>query len=152
MSTHRSQTGIQTKDSATATAILGFIRQLFCSISVIIGGVVFQNGMQSQNKLLQNQIESVIASNFTGKEAAANVMLIKSLGGVSKVALRNAFSASLEQMWILFACTAAAGLVCSIFIQRRSLSRVHETVKVGLPENKEDMMLEDRGKNTVSMV
>jgi hypothetical protein len=47
----------------------------------------------------------------------------------------------------LFACTAATGLICSAFIKRRSLSRVHEVVKVGLPENTEGIMLEDRGND-----
>jgi hypothetical protein len=44
------------------------------------------------------------------------------------------------------ACTAAAGLVCSVLIKGRSLSRVHEVLKIGLPENTEEITLEERGK------
>lgn len=138
------QAGIQTDDSATATATLGFTRQLFCSISVVLGGVVFQNAMQSQSEVLRMQVGPVVASEFTGKAAAANVLLIQGLDVAKKIAVRKAFAASLKEMWILFACTAAAGLICSFFIQRRSLSRDYTIVKIGLPEKTQGIILEDR--------
>jgi len=143
------QTGIQAKDNATATSTFGFIRQLSSAISVVLGGVVFQNGMESHSQSLQIEVGSIIASMFTGKEAAANVLLIQGLGDSEKMAVRRVFAASLKQMWILFACTAATGLICSVFIKRRSLSRVHEVVKIGLPEKTEDIRLEERGNDAV---
>ena len=102
---------------------------------------MFQNGMESHSKSLQVEVGSVVASLFTGKEAAANVLLIHSLGEAEKTAVRKAFAASLKQMWILFACIAATGLICSVFIKRSSLSRVHEVMKVGLPENAKGLRL-----------
>jgi hypothetical protein len=144
------QTGIQARDNATATSTFGFIRQLSSTISVVLGGVVFQNGMESHSESLQVEVGSIVASLFTGKEAAANVLLIQGLGETEKMAVRKVFAASLKQMWILFACTAATGLICSVFIKRRSLSRVHEVVKVGLPENTEGIILKERGKDVTS--
>jgi hypothetical protein len=41
------QTEIQARDNATATSPLGFIRQLSTAISVVLGGVVLQNDMES---------------------------------------------------------------------------------------------------------
>jgi MFS family permease len=138
------QTGIQTRDNAIATSTFGFIRQLSTAISVVLGGVVFQNGIESHSKSLQVEVGSVVASLFTGKEAAANVLLINSLGEAEKITVRKAFAERLKQMWILFACTDATGLRFSVFIKRRGLSRVHEVVKVGLPENTEGIILDDR--------
>jgi len=123
---------------------LGLTRQLFCLISVILSGVVFQNGMQSQSEILRMQVGSVVASEFIGKAAVANVLLIQGLDVTKKMAVRNTFAASLKKMWILFACTAATGLICSIFIQRRSLSKSYTIVKVGLPENTQSIILEDQ--------
>jgi ribosomal 50S subunit-recycling heat shock protein len=141
------QTGIQARDSATATSTFGFIRQLSAAISVVLGGVVFQNGMESHSESLQVDVGSVVALLFTGKEAAANVLLIQGLGEAEQMSVRKVFAASLKQMWILFTCTAATGLICSVFIKRRSLSRVHEMVKIGLPEKTEEINLEERGKD-----
>jgi hypothetical protein len=141
------QTGIQARDNATATSTFGFIRQLSTAISVVLGGVVFQNGMEFHSESLQVEVGPTVASLFTGKEAAANVLLIQGLGEAERMAVRKVFAASLKQTWILFACTAATGLICSVFIKRRSLSRVHEVVKMGLPENAEGIMLEERGDN-----
>jgi predicted MFS family arabinose efflux permease len=86
------QTGIQTRDNATATSTFGFIRQLSTAISVVLGEVVFQNDMESHSKSLQVEVGSVVASLFTGKEAAANVLLIYSLGEAEKITVRKAFA------------------------------------------------------------
>ncbi|KAH0008378.1 DNA repair protein RAD50, partial [Aureobasidium melanogenum] len=42
------QTGVQPRDIATATATFGFVRQIFTSISVVIGQTVYQNQMNSK--------------------------------------------------------------------------------------------------------
>jgi hypothetical protein len=95
------QTGIQARDNATATSTFGFIRQPSTAISVVIGGVVFQNGMESHSNSLKAEVGSIVASLFTGKEAAGNVLLIQGLGEAEKMAVRKVFAASLKQMWIL---------------------------------------------------
>jgi hypothetical protein len=61
------QARIQIDDSTTATATLGFTRQVLCLISVGLSGGVFQNGMQSQSEILRIQVRSVVASEFIGK-------------------------------------------------------------------------------------
>ena len=111
---------------------------------------MFQNGMESHSEDLKAEVGLSVASLFTSQEAAANVLLIQGLGEAENIAVRKVFAASLKQMWILFACTAATGLICSVFIKRRSLSKLHEVVNVGLPENTEEIMLEDGGKGTAS--
>jgi predicted MFS family arabinose efflux permease len=45
------QTEIQARDNATATSPFGFIRQLSTAISVVLGGVVLQNDMESIVKI-----------------------------------------------------------------------------------------------------
>jgi hypothetical protein len=47
------QAMVSQEDTATATATLGFIRNMATACSIVIGGVVFQNSMgEQQSKLL----------------------------------------------------------------------------------------------------
>ena len=46
------QSRIPVQDNGTATSTFGFIRNLATAVSVVIGGVVFQNSMESQKTKL----------------------------------------------------------------------------------------------------
>ncbi|KAH7348839.1 major facilitator superfamily domain-containing protein [Rhexocercosporidium sp. MPI-PUGE-AT-0058] len=135
------QSGVLVKDNATATSTFCFIRELSTAISVVLGGVLFQNSMQKYNKSLVVSVGEKAASLFTGKSAAANALLVKGLGPSRKVLVRDVYAKSLSQMWILFACTGAAALLVSAFISRRSLSKVHVEAVVGLPSETDDQRL-----------
>jgi low affinity Fe/Cu permease len=126
------QAQISAKDNATATSTYGFIRNLSMAISVVIGGVVFQNGMASQASVLTEKLGDSIASKLSGKEAAANVLSLNELNEVQKTVARAAYATSLRKMWILFTCTAACGLIVSAFVSKKVLSKVHEETKTGL--------------------
>lgn len=126
------QAQIPAKDNATAVSTYGFIRNLSMAISVVIGGVVFQNGMASQASVLKDKLGESIASKLSGKEAAANVLSLNALDEVQKAVARAAYATSLRKMWILFTCTAACGLIVSIFVSKKTLSKVHEESKTGL--------------------
>ena len=120
------------KDNATATSTYGFIRNLSMAISVVVGGVVFQNGMASQASVLKEKLGESIVSRLSGKEAAANVLSLNALDEAQKAVTRAAYAVSLRKVWILFTCTAACALVASIFVSKEVLSKVHEESKTGL--------------------
>ena len=126
------QTQIAPRDIATATATFGFIRQLATSISVVIGSVVYQNEMQKRAGSLRASLGAATGAQLTGGGAGANVQLIDSLPPAQRQIARDAFAQSLHPMWIMYACIAALGLLVSLAIKKKQLSRQHEAAKTGL--------------------
>jgi MFS family permease len=124
--------GLEPKDIAAATSTFQFIRQLATSISIVIGGVVFQNGMQKQYPTLLAELGPGLANQLSGGSAGANVGLVASLQGEQGRVARDAFWNSLREMFIVFTAIAAVGLVISPFIGRRKLSNQHTEYKTGL--------------------
>jgi hypothetical protein len=125
-------TSIQKRDIATATATFGFVRNLGSAISVVVGSVIFQNEMKSQQPSLLASLGPQTASAFGGGSAGANVGLINSLPGDQKAVAREAFAKSLSTMWILYAVFGAVGLLISLLIKRNVLDKQHEETKTGL--------------------
>jgi hypothetical protein len=124
--------GVQPQDIAAATSTFQFIRQLATSISIVIGGVVFQNGMQKQYPTLLTELPPEIANRLTGGSAGANVGLVASLQGEQGRVARGAFWNSLQEMFIVFTAISAVGLLISPFIGNRKLSNQHTEYKTGL--------------------
>ena len=128
------QAHVSQDDTATATATLGFVRGLGTSISVVIGGVLFQNGMQMRAFHLRAAgLSAKLIESFSGAEAAANVMVIGTINEQSqKLAVKEAFAWSLRNTWILYTCIAILGLVAGGFVGKRELSREHVETKTGI--------------------
>ncbi|KAF1355008.1 MFS multidrug transporter-like protein [Delphinella strobiligena] len=126
------QTKVKPRDIATATATFGFVRQLATSISVVIGGVVYQNEMKKRAATLTAAVGPTDAGVLTGGGAGASVDLIDALPSGPRQVVRVAFAQSLQPMWIMYTCIAVAGLIISLFITKNTLSRTHEETKVGL--------------------
>ena len=124
--------GLEPRDIAAGTSTFQFIRQLGTSISIVIGGVVFQNGMQRQYPTLLAELGPKLADQLSGGNAAANVGLVASLTGEQGRVARDAFWNSLRDMFIVFTAISAAGLLISPFVGRRKLSKEHTEHKTGL--------------------
>jgi uncharacterized membrane protein len=123
---------VQPRDIATATATFGFVRQIFTSISVVIGQAVYQNQMNSKTATLVASLGPTLAAKLTGGGAGANVQLVDSLPPAQKKVAQTAFAQSLHRMWIMYVCFAALGLAVSLFIKKKELSVKHTETKTGL--------------------
>lgn len=147
------QAGIESTENATATSTLGFLRNLATAISVVLGGVVFQNGMQSQSDHLTQVLGPEVAALLSGKAAAANILAVQSqpLDSVQRLVVEEAYTRALKDCWILYAGTAGATLLASIFVRRRALSEIHVEVEIGL-HGEEKRRLEgiERGRSVGS--
>lgn len=132
------QTMIAPKDIATATATFGFVRNLSTSISVVIGGVVFQNEMQKRAASLQAALGPEIASALSGGSAGASVGVVSRLPAAQREIARDAFYDSLRVMWIMYVAFAALGVFISFFIGSQALSKEHQTVKTGIVEEEKN--------------
>lgn len=130
------QAHIHPRDIATATATLGFVRQLATSTSVVIGQVVFQNEMNKKQAQLAAVLPPQLAGALSGAGIGANVQLIDTLPDNEKAVVREAFADSLQPMWTLYTALSALGFLIMFLIARKKLSREHEETKTGLEQEK----------------
>ena len=132
-------------DTATATATLGFVRNLATSFSIVIGGVIFQNGMRLRiPELRAANLSANVIQELSGGDAAAHVMIVGTISDpAQKLAVKQAFAWSLRNMWILYTCTSACGVIASVFIAKQVLSKVHVETKTGI-KKEESVMVDVR--------
>jgi EmrB/QacA subfamily drug resistance transporter len=131
------QAHINPRDIGTATATLGFVRQLATSTSVVIGQVVFQNQMKKKAGTLTRVLGPKLAQQLGGGNAGANTQLIDALPEKEKSVVRVAFADSLMPMWIMYTAFAGVGLIVAFFIHRKVLTSQHEETKTGLEAERE---------------
>ncbi|KAI9727853.1 MAG: hypothetical protein M1834_007899 [Cirrosporium novae-zelandiae] len=133
------QAFVPPSDTATATSTFSFVRTLALALAVVIGGVVFQNGMKTQGpKLRAAGLSASLTEKLSGASAAANISIIKSLkNAAQKDAVKQAFAWSLRNIWIVFAAVAACGLASSFFIEKQELTKHHVETKTGLVKKEE---------------
>jgi len=131
-------------DVATATASLGLSRNLALALSVVIGGVIFQNGMnRGTASLVAAGLPANVTSLLTGDKAAANVNLVNQISDPrQKLAIHTAFSNSLKDMWIVYTSISACGILASWWVVHKVLSEIHLETKTGLKKEKEDVVLQ----------
>lgn len=128
------QSKIPPKDIAVATATFGFIRNLSTSISVVIGGVIFQNEMQKRSASLEASLGPQLAGILSGGSAGASVGIVTQLPVAQRTIAQNAFYESLRTMWIVYVVFAGLGLIVTFFIGSNHLSKEHQETKTGLAE------------------
>lgn len=126
------QTTVQPRDMASATATFGFVRQLFTSISIVVGGVVFQNGMQHRYPKLLEELGPDVANLLSGSNAASSVGLVDQLPEAPRQIAREAYAGSLQTMYIMYVAAAGLGLLVSFLVESRKLSKDHTEHKTGL--------------------
>lgn len=130
------QNTVSQADTATATATLGFIRNLATSLSIVLGGVVFQNSMAArQSSLAAAGLSESVLEALSGDQAAANVEIIKTIqDDAQRQVVQDAFAWSLRNMFIMYTCVASVAMVASAFIKQRHLSTEHTETKTGIQQ------------------
>ncbi|PSR79581.1 MFS multidrug transporter-like protein [Coniella lustricola] len=130
------QSTVSQSDTAAATAAFGFIRNIGMALSVVVGGVAFQNSMDAQQPALAaSGLDKSILDALSGAQAAANVGVAESVQDpVQHMAILEAFATSMRNMFIMYTCLAAVAAAASLFIQHRDLSTEHTETKTGIKE------------------
>lgn len=133
------QAMVSQDETATATATLGFIRNMATASSIVVGGVVFQNSMvRMKGSLLASGMSNELAERLSGADAAANIEFIRTIQNPTQLlAVRRAFAVSMRDMWILYTCMAGLGVVFSGFILKTRLNKDHVETVTGLKGEKE---------------
>lgn len=138
------QTNVEPRDIGSATSSFSFLRQMGTSISVVVGGVIFNNEMQKQYDTLASELGPELAEKLSGHNAAANTQLVGRLGGRDGDVARAAYWNALRTMFIVYTCFAALGLFVSFFIVQGKLSKSHKEHKTGLKSLKTRKEGDDR--------
>jgi len=102
------------------------------SMSVVIGGVIFQNQMIKKAGLLAASLGPQAAQQLGGGNAGANVQVVDALPPAPREVARMAFASSLSTMWIVYTAFAAVGLLTAFLIGKQTLSRDHQETATGL--------------------
>jgi len=136
------QAMVSQDETASATATLGFIRNMATATSIVIGGVVFQNSMgQMRPNLLATGMSESLAEQMTGDSAAASIEIIKTIDDAAQLlAVKEAFAWSMRNMWILYTCMSGLGLFFSVFILKTTLNKEHVETVTGLPIEKKPVV------------
>ncbi|KAL2263331.1 hypothetical protein VTK26DRAFT_7211 [Humicola hyalothermophila] len=147
------QSTVGPRDMAAATATFAFARQLFSSISIVVGGVVFQNSMEKQYAKLLAELGPDVANLLSGSNAASSVDLVGELPDRQRQLAREAYFESLRTMYIMYVAFAGLGLLVSFFVGSRQLSKDHQEHKTGLEhmkKSKQDGMSEADSSTAMS--
>ncbi|KAH8682088.1 major facilitator superfamily-domain-containing protein [Xylariales sp. PMI_506] len=136
------QSSVERRDIGTATSTFGFIRQLSTSVSVVIGGVIFQNEMQKQYPSLVASLGSSLADELSGGSAGGSVGVVGALQGEEGAIAKAAYWTALKTMFILYTCVGGLGALISPFVGQRVLTKEHKEHKTGL----QSLQANDRGQ------
>lgn len=128
------QNAVSQADTASATASLIFLRSIAMSLSVVIGGVVFQNSMDArQTSLAAAGLDETVLEALAGSQAAANVGIVKSVADEhQRRVILEAFSWSLRNIFILYTSVSVVAVVASAFVKHRKLKEEHTETRTGI--------------------
>lgn len=130
------QNTVSQADTASATATMGFMGNIATSLSLVLGGLVFQNSMTTRHSSLAAAgLSKSILEALSGDQAAANVGITKSIqDATQRHVVLDAFAWSIRNMFIMYTCIPAVAMVASVFIKQRHLRTEHTETKTGIPQ------------------
>ncbi|KAL2201876.1 MFS general substrate transporter [Sarocladium strictum] len=126
------QAVVADRDVAAATAAMGFVRSMATAVSVVIGGVVFQNVMKTHRSTLQAELGQDIAERLSGASATASVEFLRTLSADQQLVARAVYYHSIQRMWIMYTAFSALGLFLGFLIRGHHLSTDHHVAPLGL--------------------
>lgn len=134
------QSQVRPEEVATATSTLCFIRNIGITLSVVIGGSLFQSSMNKQMGYLDSVgLPRELLVKYSGSNVMANILSIKDIEDQTwKTAVETAICFSMRNVWILFTAVAFAGFVASLFIRQGHLTTEHTVTGTGLKKTQRD--------------
>ncbi|KAI3555060.1 plays a role in the entry into G0 [Colletotrichum abscissum] len=150
------QAATTVRDTAAVVATMGFLRSIATAISVVVGGVVFQNQMKAENLYLVEMIGGELAGQFDGENASAHVEGIALLAAEQQVPVRQAYFRALKTVWIMYVAFSGLALVLNLFVSEHHLSDERKAAVLGVdrgtpglldqPAQVEEIPLETTGR------
>jgi hypothetical protein len=126
------QAAMTVRDTAAVIATMGFLRSIANAISIVLGGVIFQNKMNGSLSSLSEQLGHDTASKFGGDQAAASLEFINSLPESQQSIVRETYYTALRAVWIMYVAFAGLSLVLNLFVRAHHLNTEAEDVVLGI--------------------
>lgn len=126
------QASTTVRDTAAVVATMGFLRSIATAVSVVVGGVIFQNVMRSENSGLVDQLGPNLAVQFDGDNASANIESIGTLPSDQQIVVRQAYFHALRTVWIMYVAVAGLSSFLSLFVSEYHLSNERKEVVLGV--------------------
>lgn len=124
------------RDTAAVVSSMNFLRSIAIAISIVIGGVIFQNEMTAANPALTTQIGAESAQKFNGDQASSNVEVFNELPDQHQGVIRLAYFHSLRDVWIMYVAFAGLSLFFNAFVRAHHLSTENERAVLGADREK----------------
>lgn len=141
------QSLIRPQDVAAATSTFGFTRNLSTSISVVIGGVIFQNQMANRANMLAGAgLSSEVLARLAGGSAGSSTDVVAALPDAQRRVVLQAYNESLRALWIFYTAVAVVGLGISLMIGKQTLSKEHKVTRTGLAAQEDERKVREREK------
>ncbi|KAK4501084.1 hypothetical protein PRZ48_006890 [Zasmidium cellare] len=127
------------EETSAATAAFCFTRNMATTMSIVVGAVVLQNGMDRQVPNLRAAgLDGTLVEAFSGANAQANVEMIKTIQDAGKrKAVEAAFAGGMRDMWIVYTCIIGVGLVASVLIKHADLRTEHTETRTGIQKTRD---------------
>ncbi|KAI0406530.1 major facilitator superfamily-domain-containing protein [Xylaria palmicola] len=132
------QASTTVRDTAAVIATMSFLRSIATAVSVVVGGVIFQNEMNRTNPTLVDQLGGQLASLFDGANATANVERISNLTGDQQVIVRQAYYQSVRVVWISYVAFAGFSSFLNLFVRQHHLSSERKDTVLGVNRAREE--------------
>ncbi|KAF1808913.1 hypothetical protein P152DRAFT_461963 [Eremomyces bilateralis CBS 781.70] len=129
------QSLVEPRNIASATATFQFVRNLATSMSIVVGGVLYQNVMNQYEGKLVSAVGPENAVRLGGANAGANIGVVYSLHPNQRVAAQEIIADSISKLWIMYATFSGVGLLVSLLITKQTLGKDHQEIKTGLQKD-----------------
>ncbi|KAF1980475.1 putative efflux pump antibiotic resistance protein, partial [Bimuria novae-zelandiae CBS 107.79] len=133
-------------DIAAATTTLLFIRDIATAMSIVFGGVIFQNRMSQQSGRITAAFPPEVAEQIIGGEASSALTLIPTLPDVQRRVINEVYTSSIRTEWIFYTALAGVALLLSLLISKQVLSKEHKLHKTGLDTMEQNRLEEEEKK------
>ncbi|KAI1099537.1 MFS general substrate transporter [Jackrogersella minutella] len=119
-------------DIASAATTFLFVRDVATAMSVVLGGVIFQNCMTAQSGEIAAALQPDLAAQILGGEASGALNIIPTLPEHQRQVVVGVYNKSLQTEWIFYTALGGLGLLLSVLISKQVLSKEHKIFKTGL--------------------
>ncbi|KAI1662857.1 major facilitator superfamily domain-containing protein [Daldinia decipiens] len=124
------------RDSAAVVSSMNFARSIAIAVSIVVGGVIFQNEMAAANPGLVTQIGAELGRQFNGDQASAKVEVINELPDQQQGVVRQAYFHSLRDVWIMYVAFSGLSLLLNVFVRAHHLSTENKGAVLGADREK----------------
>ena len=119
-------------DTASAAATVFFARDLATSMSIVFGGVIFQNRIRAYERDIEGVASPALAEVITNGGATTASDRIRGLPAAARSLVRDRYNTALRSEWIFYTALGGAALLMSLGISKQLLSKEHKINKTGL--------------------